>query len=87
MLSVVWLFHTTGIVFSYNWYVISIQHLRNLFLQMKHICDKMIEIERFIATLSQEDFDYTRWQRERFDDVPADDFFDAAVRYEKENPF
>ena len=56
-------------------------------MQMKHICDKMIETERFIATLSQEDFDYTRWQRERFDDVPADDFFDAAVKYEKENPF
>ena len=47
----------------------------------------IVDTERFIATLSQEDFDYTKWQRERFDDVPADDFFDAAIQYEKEHPF
>ncbi len=47
----------------------------------------IIETERFIATLSQENFDYTKWQRERFDDVSPDEFFDAAIKYEQENPF
>ena len=46
-----------------------------------------IETERFIAILVQEKFDYTKWQRERFDDVSSDDFFKAAIEYNEKNPF
>jgi len=46
-----------------------------------------LETERFISALNQEQFDYTKWQRERFDNVSSDDFYNAAVEYERNNPF
>ena len=46
-----------------------------------------VETERFIAILSQERFDYTKWQKERFDDESSDDFFNAAITYNEKNPF
>ena len=45
------------------------------------------ETERFISLLVQEKFDYTKWQRERFDNVSSEDFFRAAVEYNEKNPF
>ncbi len=45
------------------------------------------ETERFISLLVQEKFDYTKWQRERFDNVSSEDFFTAAVEYNEKNPF
>ena len=47
----------------------------------------VIETERFISVINREKFDYTKWQRRRFDRVDSDEFHDAAIEYYKENPF
>ena len=47
----------------------------------------VVETERFIAVINREQFDYTKWQQERFDYMSSDDFNNAAVAYSKENPF
>ena len=46
----------------------------------------VVETERFIAVINRERFDYTKWQRERFDNMSSDEFNNAAVAYSKENP-
>lgn len=46
-----------------------------------------VETERFIAVINREKFDYTKWQRQRFDRVGSGEFHEAAVAYAKENPF
>ena len=35
----------------------------------------------------REKFDYTKWQRKRFDRVDSDEFHDVAIEYSEENPF
>ena len=47
----------------------------------------VVETERFISVINRERFDYTKWQRERFDNMNSDEFNHAAVAYSKENPF
>lgn len=47
----------------------------------------VIETERFISVINREKFDYTEWQRQRFDNMSSDEFNEAAVVYSKENPF
>ncbi len=47
----------------------------------------VIETERFIAVINKERFDYTKWQRGRFDDVGSNEFNEAAVAYSKKRPF
>lgn len=46
-----------------------------------------VETERFISIINSEKFDYTKWQRTHFDGISADDFFDAAIKYQETNPF
>ena len=46
-----------------------------------------VDTERFISNILREKFDYTKWQRQRFDSVSSDDFFNAAVNYDKTHPF
>lgn len=47
----------------------------------------VVETERFISVINRERFDYTKWQKRRFDRMDADEFHDAAVEYSRENPF
>ncbi len=47
----------------------------------------VIETERFIAVINREKFDYTKWQKQRFDDMDANEFHEEAVAYSKKNPF
>lgn len=47
----------------------------------------IVETERFIAVINREKFDYTKWQRQKFDNMSSDEFNEAAVSYSKENPF
>ncbi len=47
----------------------------------------VVETERFIAVINREKFDYTKWQRQRFDNLNSDEFNEAAVAYSKESPF
>ena len=46
-----------------------------------------IGAERFISAILRERFDYTKWQREYFDRMSAEELHEAAVNYAKEHPF
>lgn len=54
-----------------------------------YLLEKMgvIETERFISVINKEKFDYTKWQRKRFDHMSSEEFQEAAVAYAKEHPF
>lgn len=45
-----------------------------------------VDAERFIAALKKDHFDYTKWQREFFDNRDADELAETALRYDDENP-
>jgi len=47
----------------------------------------VVETERFVAVINRERFDYTKWQRQRFDHVTSDEFSEAAIKYSQINPF
>ncbi len=56
---------------------------------MSYLIEKLgvIETEQFISVIMREKFDYTKWQRKKFDNVSSDDFNQAAIAYAKEHPF
>ena len=39
----------------------------------------VIETERFISVINSEKFDYTKWQRQRFDNVDSEEFNEVAI--------
>lgn len=47
----------------------------------------VVETEQFISVIMREKFDYTKWQRRKFDNVSSEEFNQAAVAYGKEHPF
>ena len=47
----------------------------------------VVEAEEFISLVIQEKFDYTKWQREYFDKMPADELHRKAIAYAKEHPY
>ncbi len=55
---------------------------------MKCLLEKLgvIETEQFISVIIREKFDYTKWQKQRFDDMSLDELNEAAIAYEKEHP-
>ena len=46
-----------------------------------------IDAQRFIALLHQENFDYTEWQRQFFDEIPSGEFQKRAQEYAKMHPY
>ena len=42
----------------------------------------VVEAEHFISVILRESFDYTKWQREHFDNVDPDGFLEAAYAYD-----
>jgi len=46
-----------------------------------------VEAERFISIIIREKFDYTKWQRQHFDAMPAGAFHKEALDYAKEHPY
>ena len=54
-----------------------------------YLADEMgaVEAEEFICTVIRESADYTKWQRQYFDSVDPDEFFDAAVAFDQSHPF
>lgn len=46
-----------------------------------------VETEQFISLIIREKFDYTEWQREKFEGVSSEKFNDAAVAYARQHPF
>ena len=56
---------------------------------MKCLVDNMgiVEAEHFITIVMREKFDYTKWQRDHFDSIPAEQLHRNAVQYEKDHPY
>ena len=46
----------------------------------------LIDAEYFITLVLKEKFDYTKWQREYFDRMPAEKLDMEAAAYEKNHP-
>lgn len=47
----------------------------------------LIEAEEFISVIMREHFDYTKWQREYFDRMSAEELHRRAVDYERNHPY
>lgn len=45
-----------------------------------------VDAERFIAALNRDSFDYTKWQREHFDSLDADELAKSALAYDAAHP-
>ena len=43
----------------------------------------VVQTERFISLVIREPFDYTKWQRDLFNDMSVDDIFHAATDWKK----
>ncbi len=54
---------------------------------MKCLIEKLgiVETEIFISNIMKEPFDYTKWQRNHFDDISLEVFNTQAVQYCKDN--
>jgi hypothetical protein len=52
-----------------------IQHLINTFGN--------VDTERFISSMRRESFDYSKWRRDKFDDVSVEGVFDELKALEK----
>ena len=46
----------------------------------------VVEAEHFISVILRERFDYTKWQREYFNNVNPEAFLAAACAYDKAHP-
>lgn len=46
-----------------------------------------IESEEFIALVMRERFDYTKWRENLFDGMSVQEINEAAIEYERQNPF
>ena len=47
----------------------------------------VVDTERFIHFIKAEAFDYTKWQREHYDNIPADELRSAIIEFNNEHPF
>ena len=47
----------------------------------------LVEAEYFISVIIREKFDYTKWQRDYFDKMPADQLHRNAVAYAEAHPY
>lgn len=56
---------------------------------MKCLTEEMgiIEAERFISVIIREKFDYTKWQRDYFDEKISTVISEEAAQFEKSHPF
>ena len=46
-----------------------------------------LEAEQFISIIIREKFDYTKWQRQYFDEIPPGKFHQEALEYAKAHPY
>lgn len=47
----------------------------------------VVEAERFVSTVIREKFDYTRWQREYFDEMSPEEISREAEQFEQKEPY
>lgn len=55
---------------------------------MECLTDKLgvINAERFIATIIREQLDYTKWQKDYFDNMTSEEFNDKLLNYAEKHP-
>ncbi len=60
----------------------------NEILYSADVVERLEEIVESVKKLMQEIsiVDYTKWQKQRFDDMSLDELNEAAIAYEKEHP-
>ena len=46
----------------------------------------IVDAEPFISVILRERFDYTKWQREHFDNLDPNEFQEAAFAYDDAHP-
>jgi len=46
----------------------------------------LIECEIFIANIKQNNFDYTKWREDLYEDMSLDELLDSAATYMKNHP-
>ena len=46
----------------------------------------VIKTEQFISVMIREQFDYTKWQRNLFENMSVDELNEATAKYAEENP-
>ena len=46
----------------------------------------IVDAEHFISVILRERFDYTKWQREHFDNLDPNEFQEAAFAYDDAHP-
>lgn len=47
----------------------------------------VVDAEQFISIIIREKFDYTKWQRQFFDEIPQGEFHQNALEYAKAHPY
>ena len=47
----------------------------------------IIETEQFISVIIREQFDYTKWQREYFDQIPKEELKEDIVSFVNSHPY
>ena len=47
----------------------------------------IVEAETFISYIKNENFDYTKWRQDKFDDLTLSEIGQRAADYEKNHPF
>ena len=47
----------------------------------------VVDAEYFISIIIREKFDYTKWQRQYFDEMSPGEFHDNAIEYAKQHPY
>ncbi len=55
---------------------------------LSYLVEKLgvLDAERFIVEIKRDRFDYTKWQRDLFNDMSLEELTEMAVEYEKEHP-
>jgi hypothetical protein len=56
---------------------------------MQCLLDKLgvVDTEYFISVISREQFDYTKWQQQYFNEMTPDEIDVASKKYVEEHPF
>lgn len=56
---------------------------------MDILCDQVgiVDTERFIYIMRSEAFDYTKWQREHYDNISPDELDTAVDKFSSEHEF
>lgn len=47
----------------------------------------VVDMEQFLAEMSREPFDYTKWQQSHYDEMASGEFMERAYEYAQAHPF